>query len=133
MKCLDAARFTGTIYTFKIIVFVTIPIDSWFSLARGHRMECVFEILLRASIDFPPAIPRAKVNRYLRAYASWHGINSNDNSRDISYNTRVELVEKRLDSEGKQIGWTLTSKYLEELDSGLNRAIWNKEVSAIYV
>jgi len=46
MKCLDAARFTGTIYTFEIVVFVTIPIDSWFSLARGHRMECVSEILL---------------------------------------------------------------------------------------
>ncbi|KAF5346469.1 hypothetical protein D9756_010066 [Leucocoprinus leucothites] len=73
------------------------------------------------------AVSRSKVNRYLQAFASWLGINTNDNNPSISYNTRVELIEKRLDSTGKHIGWTLTTKRLEEMGGGLNRATWNKE------
>ncbi|KAJ3563901.1 hypothetical protein NP233_g8641 [Leucocoprinus birnbaumii] len=71
--------------------------------------------------------PSPKVGRYLRAFASWNQVNSNDDTTAVSYNTRVELVEKRLDSSGKQIGWTLTTKKLEEISGGINRATWNKE------
>ncbi|KAJ3574592.1 hypothetical protein NP233_g1659 [Leucocoprinus birnbaumii] len=73
------------------------------------------------------AIPQVQVGRYLRAFASWNGINTNDNSPDVSYRTRVELVEKRVDSSGKQVGWTLTTKKLDEIEGGLNRATWNKQ------
>ena len=72
-----------------------------------------------------------QVGRYLRAFASWNGINTNDNSPDVSYRTRVELVEKRVDSSGKQVGWTLTTKKLDEIEGGLNRATWNKQVSGM--
>ncbi|KAJ3552034.1 hypothetical protein NP233_g12965 [Leucocoprinus birnbaumii] len=76
----------------------------------------------------PWAIPQAQVNRYLRAFASWNGVNANDNSPDISYNTRVELIEKRHDpTSAKQIGWTLITKQLEEIEGGLNRATWDKK------
>ncbi|KXN92683.1 Thiol-specific monooxygenase [Leucoagaricus sp. SymC.cos] len=70
--------------------------------------------------------PQDKVCRYLRAFASWHNINTNDDSSDISYNTRVELIEKRLDADGNQIGWTLTTKELVQIEGGFNRATWNK-------
>ncbi|KAF5346509.1 hypothetical protein D9756_010050 [Leucocoprinus leucothites] len=77
---------------------------------------------------------QAKVGRYLRAFASWNGVNTNDDSSDISYNTRVELVEKRLDLAGKQIGWTLITKELEKIEGGRNRATWDKqEFDAIVV
>lgn len=115
--------------------------SSQFSQIRGFPWPEDTEWSAFSDIPFEPvlnyyfssAIPRAEVGRYLRAYASWHGINSNDNSSDISYNTRIELVEKRLDSEGKHIGWTLTSKHLEELNGGSSLATWNKEVSAVHV
>ncbi|KAJ3565427.1 hypothetical protein NP233_g7645 [Leucocoprinus birnbaumii] len=64
---------------------------------------------------------------YLRAFASWNQVNSNDDTTAVSYNTRVELVEKRLDASGKQIDWTLTTKKLEKIDGGANQATWNKE------
>ncbi|KAF9442644.1 FAD/NAD(P)-binding domain-containing protein [Macrolepiota fuliginosa MF-IS2] len=73
------------------------------------------------------ALPNAKVGRYLRAFASWHGLNNNDNNPNISYNTRIELIEKHLDSNGKQNGWTLTTKELVRTSDGTNRATWNKE------
>lgn len=72
------------------------------------------------------SLPNAKLGRYLRAFASWHGLNTNDNSPDISYNTRVELIEKRLDDNNNQVGWTLTTKSVVELSDGVTRATWNK-------
>ncbi|KAF5346471.1 hypothetical protein D9756_010063 [Leucocoprinus leucothites] len=73
------------------------------------------------------AVPQAKVARYLRTFASWHGVNTNDNSPDVSYNTRVELIQKHLDSSGNQIGWTLTTRQIEVIEDGLNRVTWNKQ------
>ncbi|KAJ3551316.1 hypothetical protein NP233_g13102 [Leucocoprinus birnbaumii] len=73
------------------------------------------------------AVPQAKVGRYLRSFASWNGINTNDNSEDISYNTRVELVEERVESTGKQVGWTLTTKRMDVAESGLTKVTWDRQ------
>ncbi|KAJ7875181.1 hypothetical protein B0H14DRAFT_2343374, partial [Mycena olivaceomarginata] len=50
---------------------------------------------------------------YLRAFASFHGVNSNDANPDVSYSTRVEGVDKHHDNAGREQGWTLVLKRLE--------------------
>ncbi|KAJ6617506.1 hypothetical protein B0H10DRAFT_2032715 [Mycena sp. CBHHK59/15] len=78
-------------------------------------------------IPWPPGtpwnLPHRTLSRYLRSFSSFHGINSNDESPDISYNTRVELVEKRYD-DGQERGWTLTLKRLERIGPHSSKATW---------
>ncbi len=69
-----------------------------------------------------------KLQGYLRAFASYHGLNSNDNNPNISYNTRVELAEKHHDEDGEEDGWNLTVKTLVDGHNGTLKAIWRKEV-----
>ncbi|KAH8108051.1 hypothetical protein BXZ70DRAFT_903434 [Cristinia sonorae] len=68
-------------------------------------------------------LPTWKLQRYLRAFASWHGVNANDENPNVWYNTRVELVEKREDGKG----WTLTLKKLESTGNNTLEATWWKE------
>lgn len=74
-------------------------------------------------------LPHRTLARYLRAFASFHGANSNDKNSDIAYNTRVELVEKRYDDAGRQRGWKLTLKRLERDGQDSAKATWWTEVS----
>jgi hypothetical protein len=81
----------------------------------------------------PPELPHHRVGQYIRAFASLHGINSNDieNPR-IRYNTRVELVERRFNStENGQVrsGWTLTLKEMVRTGKNTSTAVWTKEES----
>lgn len=83
------------------------------------------------SDDRTPEIPHHRVAQYIRAFSSFHGINSNDieNSR-IRYNTRVELVERRFNStENGQVrsGWTLTLKEMVRTGRNTSTAVWTKE------
>jgi len=76
-------------------------------------------------------IPVHRVAQYIPAFASFHGINSNDieNPR-IRYNTRVELVERRFNStDNAQIrsGWTLTLKEMIRAGRNTSTAVWTKE------
>ncbi|KAF7304328.1 Dimethylaniline monooxygenase [Mycena chlorophos] len=84
----------------------------------------------------PWQIPHQLIARYLRAFASYHGINANDANPDISYNTRVELVEKRYDEQGREQGWRLTLKRLERV-AGNERRVkatwWTEDFDAIVV
>ncbi|KIM37614.1 hypothetical protein M413DRAFT_421803 [Hebeloma cylindrosporum] len=75
----------------------------------------------------PWALANEKLQRYLRSFASWQGVNANDNSPNISYNTRVELVEKNLSANGEEIGWALTIKELVPTKPNTLRATWRKE------
>ncbi|KDR73278.1 hypothetical protein GALMADRAFT_728139 [Galerina marginata CBS 339.88] len=72
-------------------------------------------------------LPNQKLQRYLRAFASWHGLNSNDNNPKVSYNTRVELAEKLLNEDGDEVGWTLTLKNLVSSGRGTVKATWTKQ------
>ncbi|KAF8896754.1 hypothetical protein CPB84DRAFT_1848115 [Gymnopilus junonius] len=72
------------------------------------------------------SLPNQKLSRYLRAFASWHGLNANDNNPNISYNTRVELVEKRVNEDGQEQGWTVTVKNLADIDHSKLKATWTK-------
>ncbi|KAJ7768124.1 hypothetical protein DFH07DRAFT_915447 [Mycena maculata] len=72
----------------------------------------------------PWHLPHRTLARYLRAFASFHGANSNDANPDIAYNTRVELVEKRYDEAGQEHGWTVTVKRLERTGPYSSTAIW---------
>ncbi|KAF7303676.1 Dimethylaniline monooxygenase [Mycena indigotica] len=72
----------------------------------------------------PWQLPHRLLARYLRAFASFHGINNNDGNPDISYNTRVELVERRHDEAGNEHGWRLTLKQLERITSQKVKATW---------
>ncbi|WVQ95878.1 hypothetical protein IAU59_002977 [Kwoniella sp. CBS 9459] len=79
----------------------------------------------------------SSVQRYLRSFASWLGINVPDDSPDISYNTRVEAVRKRFDEENeKQVGWTLVLHQYAEvgLGTGMYReSFWEEDFEAIVV
>ncbi|KAG5640855.1 hypothetical protein DXG03_006820, partial [Asterophora parasitica] len=72
-------------------------------------------------------LPHAKLGRYIRAFASYHGINSNDKNPRITYNTRVELVEKRYDARGAEAGWTLTLKTVERTGAHSSKATWRTQ------
>jgi hypothetical protein len=76
-------------------------------------------------------LPQQKLQNYLRAFASWHGINTNDGNSHIHYNTRVESVEKRYAEDGSRIGWTLTMKELVKTSSNTTRAKWTTQVWAV--
>ncbi|KAF9078556.1 FAD/NAD(P)-binding domain-containing protein [Rhodocollybia butyracea] len=56
----------------------------------------------------PLTLTHNHVQRYIRTFASLHGVNSNDGSLNASYNTRVERVDKRYNTEGEAVGWTVT-------------------------
>ncbi|CAA7263583.1 unnamed protein product [Cyclocybe aegerita] len=82
----------------------------------------------------PWALPNRKLQRYLRAFASWHGLNNNDNNPNVSYNTRVELIEKRYDADGKEAGWSLTLKELISTNNNKLRATWvNEDFDAVVI
>ncbi|KAF8218214.1 hypothetical protein K438DRAFT_1657096 [Mycena galopus ATCC 62051] len=81
----------------------------------------------------PWHLPHRTLARYLRAFASFHGVNSNDASPDIAYNTRVELVEKRYDEDGQERGWTLTLKRLERVANSTKATWWTEDFDAIVV
>nr|XP_019009539.1 uncharacterized protein I206_06188 [Kwoniella pini CBS 10737]OCF48320.1 hypothetical protein I206_06188 [Kwoniella pini CBS 10737] len=76
----------------------------------------------------------SKVQRYLRSFASWLGINNGDEKTNVSYNTRVELVEKNLNKIGKQIGWTLTlRKFLRAKEGCYEETYWKENFDAVIV
>ena len=76
-------------------------------------------------------LPQQKLQNYLRAFASWHGINANDGNSHIYYNTRVESVQKRYAEDGSRTGWTLTVKELVKTSSNTTRATWTAQVWAV--
>ncbi|KAJ2915831.1 hypothetical protein MD484_g4602, partial [Candolleomyces efflorescens] len=65
-------------------------------------------------------LPHAKLARYIRAFASWHGINANDANPHAFYNTRVEHVER------SKTGWNLLAKELVKTEFNTTRATWTK-------
>ncbi|KAF8654311.1 hypothetical protein AX16_003538 [Volvariella volvacea WC 439] len=75
----------------------------------------------------PWLISHFDLQRYLRSFASWHGINANDGNPNVSYNTRVELVEKRYDEDGKRAGWRIVLKELVRDGAQNSRTSWREE------
>jgi hypothetical protein len=73
-------------------------------------------------------LTQTHVVRYLRSVASYLGINSNDEEGPASYNTRVELVQKRVDANGTEHGWTLTLKKFIRLGQHSSKEQWWTEV-----
>lgn len=73
-------------------------------------------------------LPHSKIQKYIRSFASFHGINSNDHNPSVAYNTRVEKVEKRYDESGAEAGWELTLKEIVQTGKNSSRARWTKEV-----
>lgn len=94
-------------------------------------MREALRFLLRLSWN-TVALHNRKLQGYLRAFASYHGLNSNDNNPNISYNTRVELAEKHHDEDGEEDGWNLTVKTLVDGKDGTLQAIWKKEVRIFF-
>ena len=76
-------------------------------------------------------LSQQKLQNYLRAFASWHGVNANDGNPRISYNTRVESVQKRHAEDGSRAGWTLTVKEVVKTSPSTTRAMWTKQVWAV--
>ncbi|KIK61825.1 hypothetical protein GYMLUDRAFT_116316, partial [Collybiopsis luxurians FD-317 M1] len=68
------------------------------------------------------------VQRYVRSFASFLGVNSNDGNSDVSYNTRVERVDKRFTADGEEAGWTLTLRQVIQTGSNSCKIRWWTEV-----
>ncbi|KAJ7265944.1 hypothetical protein B0H12DRAFT_177654 [Mycena haematopus] len=79
-------------------------------------------------LSFPPGtpwhLPQAMLVRYIRSAYSFFGINSNDENANVSYSTRVELVEKRFDADGNEEGWKLTLKKFIRLGASSSKERW---------
>ncbi|KJA15537.1 hypothetical protein HYPSUDRAFT_149012 [Hypholoma sublateritium FD-334 SS-4] len=78
-------------------------------------------------VGTPWALHNRQLQGYVRAFASFHGVNSNDDNPAVSYNTRVELAEKHYGKDGQEDGWILTTKSLVDLTKQTLQAVWNKE------
>ncbi|KAF8550557.1 FAD/NAD(P)-binding domain-containing protein [Imleria badia] len=72
----------------------------------------------------PWELSQYQVRNYLRSYASYHNINSNDENPAAAYSTRVERVEKRINQAGQEQGWRLWLRTLEPTQSNTYRATW---------
>ncbi|KAJ7468945.1 hypothetical protein B0H11DRAFT_1395491 [Mycena galericulata] len=88
--------------------------------------------------DWPPGtpwnLPHAMLTRYIRGVYSFYGINSNDGSANVSYSTRVELVEKRFDAEGVEQGWRLTlKKFIRLGPSSSKERWWTEDFDAVVI
>ncbi|KAJ7432128.1 hypothetical protein B0H11DRAFT_2261045 [Mycena galericulata] len=91
--------------------------------------------------DWPPGtpwdLPHTMLTRYIRGVYSFFGINSNDESANtnISYSTRVELVEKRFDdAKGVEQGWRLTlKKFIRLGPSSSKEQWWTEDFDAVVI
>jgi len=95
---------------------------------RGHPGVRLLVTLPHHSIHTYAVLSHEQLTKYFRAFASYHGMNSNDDNPRVSYNTRVELVEKQVDDKGKEAGWTLTLKELVKTGMRSVKAIWTRAV-----
>lgn len=77
-----------------------------------------------AGFPWPPGVewasPHWDVQRYLRSFASWLGLNSNDEAPEVSYNTRVETI-----TENGQ-GWKLVLRRLVEENGTFVEDYWSE-------
>ncbi|KAG7095274.1 hypothetical protein E1B28_006047 [Marasmius oreades] len=76
--------------------------------------------------DTPWELPQEMIQRYVRSFASLHGINANDENPNVFYNTRVELVEKNYIND-TEAGWSLTLKQFVKTGEKSTKARWWKE------
>ncbi|KAJ7474908.1 FAD/NAD-P-binding domain-containing protein [Mycena latifolia] len=85
-------------------------------------------------VDYPANLPWRlsvhDVQRHVRAYASLHGLNSNDDPSITSYSTRVEKIEKH-----NSTSWTLTLRRLERLreSNRIKAEFWTEGFDAVVV
>ncbi|KAG6374681.1 FAD/NAD(P)-binding domain-containing protein [Boletus reticuloceps] len=104
-------------------------------IGRDHRgPKQLWESLTSNMPSFPqwrwPAgtpweLTHYRIRNYVRSYAAYLNINSNDENPATAYNTRVERVEKRINEAGKEHGWRLWLRSLEPTSpSGTYRATW---------
>ncbi|KAF7362502.1 Dimethylaniline monooxygenase [Mycena venus] len=89
-------------------------------------------------LPFPPGtpwhLPQAMLVRYIRSAYSFFGINSNDENPNVSYSTRVELVEKRFDRNGSEHGWRLTlKKFIRTEHSSCKERWWTEDFDAVVI
>ncbi|KAH7872534.1 uncharacterized protein C8R40DRAFT_1071740 [Lentinula edodes] len=87
----------------------------------------------------PIDINRTHLQRYVRTFASFLSLNSNDNNLDVSYNTRVERVTKRYNittstENGQQTkteaGWTLLLRQFTQTGNNSYKIRWWEEAIA---
>ncbi|KAN0086218.1 hypothetical protein V8E55_007352 [Tylopilus felleus] len=72
----------------------------------------------------PWEVSHYQVRNYVRSYASYLNINSNDNNTATAYNTRVERIEKRVDQAGRERGWRLWLRSFVPTGRHAYRATW---------
>lgn len=84
-------------------------------------------------LAWPPGtawiLPWKRIQQYVRAYASYRGLNVDDTDSPVSYGTRVELAERT------RSGWTLTLRKIEPSADGKSAKVhwWQEEFDAVLV
>ncbi|KAJ6587447.1 FAD/NAD-P-binding domain-containing protein [Mycena vulgaris] len=109
------------------------PRPVWYNL-HTNSAKTVTELPgIKHSAKLPWSISVHDLERHVRAYASLHGINSNDASsgRITSYSTRVENIQKC----NATSTWTLTLRRLERLPESnrIKVTLWTESFDAVVV
>ncbi|KAG9309498.1 hypothetical protein JVU11DRAFT_10469 [Chiua virens] len=95
------------------------------ALAYGYTMGYVPGTSLNwLFIHSTPELNHYQYRNYVRSYASYLNINSNDENPVAAYNTRVERIEKRVNLAGQEQGWRLWLKFVERTGLNTCRATW---------
>ncbi|KAJ7289100.1 FAD/NAD-P-binding domain-containing protein [Mycena rebaudengoi] len=113
------------------------PSPAWYDLHTNSPSITTELPGLKYPANAPWAISVHDVQRHVRAYASLHGINSNDGPilpssyRVASYSTRVEKVEKC----NSTATWTLTLRHLEWVPESnrIKVRFWTENFDAVVV
>ncbi|THV08181.1 FAD/NAD(P)-binding domain-containing protein [Dendrothele bispora CBS 962.96] len=83
--------------------------------------------------DLPWEISAKQLQSYVRAFASYHSLNTNDENPNVFYNTRVELIEKRF-IDGRHHGWTMTLKeFIQTGPQSYKVKWWTEDFDAIAI
>ncbi|KAF7974358.1 hypothetical protein HWV62_12312 [Athelia sp. TMB] len=103
------------------------PKPVWQSLASNAPAPVQQITELPWPAGTPWELTHGMLQKYMRAFASIHGVNSNDENPRVSYNTRVELVEKHFREDGSEHGWTITLKTLARTGLNSYEVTWRQE------
>ncbi|KAJ6565533.1 FAD/NAD-P-binding domain-containing protein [Mycena vulgaris] len=109
------------------------PRPVWYDLHTNSPKTTTELPGIKHSAKLPWSISVHDLERHVRAYASLHGINSNDASsgRITSHSTRVENIQKC----NATSTWTLTLRHLERLPESnrMKVTLWTESFDAVVV
>ncbi|KIY47033.1 hypothetical protein FISHEDRAFT_14423, partial [Fistulina hepatica ATCC 64428] len=108
-----------------------LPRPIWYNLHTNSPSVITELSDVKYPKDSPWVLSAHRIQTHVRAFASFHGLNSNDDTNVTAYATRVE----RLDKAPGSPTWTLTLRRLERLPETrrIKATWWSEEFDAVVV